>query len=178
MGSEDYLKVKSPFPFPGNPPLFPGPVPSLLPRPSSIELLRTRSIKIASTVAQCVPAGPREPRSRRTTSNLSYEEPPKKTRAHRNRHHNDGVFFVALVNIMVSDFPSPNEAQGARLSSHSQTCERCASRSATLVRQNPQFKHCHVGELHGVVLSLPHSQRWAEIPLLANNFSEGTPVIR
>ena len=98
--------------------------------------------------------------------------------ADRNRHHNDGVFFVALVNIMVSDFPSPNETQGARLSSHTQTCERCASRSATLVRQNPQFKHCHVGELHGVVLSLPHRQRWAEIPLLANNFSEGTPVIR
>jgi hypothetical protein len=42
-------------------------------------------------------------------SNVSHEEPPNKTRADRNRHHNDGVFFVALVNIMVSDFPSPNE---------------------------------------------------------------------
>ena len=108
----------------------------LIARPSSIELLRIRSIRIASTVAQRAPAGPREPRSRRTTSNIYHEQPPNKTRADRNRHHNDGAFFVALVNIMVSDFPSPNEAQGARLSSHTQTCERCASRSATLVREH------------------------------------------
>jgi hypothetical protein len=58
------------------------------------------------------------------------------------------------------------------------TCERCASLAATLVRQNPQFEHGHVGEVHGVILSLPHCPRRAKIPLLANNFLEGAPVIR
>jgi hypothetical protein len=65
-----------------------------------------------------------------------------------------------------------------RWSSQTQTCERCASLAATLVRQNSQFKHGHVGEVHGVILCLPYCPRRAEIPLLANNFLEGAPVIR
>src|ERR1700686_4062795 len=63
-------------------------------------------------------------------------------------------------------------------SSQTQTCERCASHSATLVRQNLQFNDGHIGQIDGVVLSLPYCHRWSEIPLLANNFLEGTPVIR
>src|SRR5580704_5888350 len=59
-------------------------------------------------------------------------------------------------------------------SSQTQTYERCASLAAALVRH----KHGHVGKVHGVILSLPYCPRRAEIPLLANNFLKGAPVIR
>ena len=63
-------------------------------------------------------------------------------------------------------------------SCQAQFCERCASLSATLIRQNPQLKNSHVAKFHGVILSLTYCPRRAKIPLLANNFSEGTPAIR
>ena len=53
-----------------------------------------------------------------------------------------------------------------------------ASLRATLVGQNLQFKYRHVGEFDGVVLSLPYCPGWAEIPLLANDFSKRMSVIR
>src|ERR1700675_3265217 len=62
------------------------------------------------------------------------------------------------------------------LSGHTQTSERCSGCAATLVRQNPQLKHGDVAQVHVVLLSLPYRPRRAKIPLLADNFSEGTPV--
>src|ERR1700720_895052 len=64
------------------------------------------------------------------------------------------------------------------LSSETQACKRSTCLAATLIRNNLQFKDGHIGQIDGVVLSLPYCHRWTEIPLLANNFSEGTPVIR
>ena len=137
-------------PFPGRSFTFSsGPVPSLLPRPSSIELLRTRSIRIASTFAHCAPAGPRG-HGRADDVQLISREPPNKIRADRNRHHNDGVFFVALVNTWFQIFLH-HEAQGAAF----QATRKLASDARAvppLWSGKIQFKDCHVGELHGVIL--------------------------
>ncbi len=53
-----------------------------------------------------------------------------------------------------------------------QTLERGASRSSTDVRHNDQFKNRDIGDFNSIFLDLACCVRWAEIPLLAHNFSK------
>jgi len=46
------------------------------------------------------------------------------------------------------------------------------------MRHNGQFKYGDIRELNMVFLDLAYCLWWAEIPLLAHNFSKRTPAIR
>ena len=62
-------------------------------------------------------------------------------------------------------------------SRHAQTLERGASRSSTDVRHNDQFENPDIGELNSIFFDLAYCVRWAEIPLLAHDFSKRAPAI-
>jgi hypothetical protein len=53
-----------------------------------------------------------------------------------------------------------------------QTPKRCASRSSIDVRHDDQFENSDMRELNVIFLNLARGVRWAEIPLLAHNFSK------
>ena len=57
-------------------------------------------------------------------------------------------------------------------STQAQTLERGASRSSTDVRHNDQFKNRDIGDFNSIFLDLAYCVKWAEIPLLAHNFSK------
>src|SRR5438445_1006730 len=57
-------------------------------------------------------------------------------------------------------------------SRQAQTLERGASRSSTDVRHNDQFKHRDIREFNLIFLDFVYRIRWAEIPLLAHDFTK------
>src|SRR5207245_761465 len=57
-------------------------------------------------------------------------------------------------------------------SRQAQTLERGTSRSSTDVRHNDQFKNRDIGDFNSIFLDLAYCVKWAEIPLLAHNFSK------
>jgi len=63
-------------------------------------------------------------------------------------------------------------------SRHAQTLERGASRSSTDVRRDDQFENSDIRELNAIFLDLACRVGWAEIPLLAHNFSKRVSAIR
>jgi hypothetical protein len=66
----------------------------------------------------------------------------------------------------------------ANKSRQTQTLERSASRSATDIRHNDQFKYSSIREFNLIFLALAHCLGWAKIPLLAHDFSKRTSAIR
>ena len=58
-----------------------------------------------------------------------------------------------------------------------QTLERSASRSATDIRHNDEFKYGDVREFNLIFLDLAYCVRWAEIPLLPYNFSKRASAV-
>src|SRR5580704_2189699 len=67
-------------------------------------------------------------------------------------------------------FPTPESRQA-------QTLERGASRSSTDVRHDDQFENGDIRELNVIFLDLACGVGWAEIPLLAHDFSKRAPTI-
>src|SRR5205823_4027300 len=63
-------------------------------------------------------------------------------------------------------------------SRQAQTLERGASRSSTDVRHNDQFKHRDIREFNLIFLDFVYRVRWAEIPLLAHDFSKRASAVR
>jgi|KBSMisStaDraftv2_1062788.scaffolds.fasta_scaffold46978_3 hypothetical protein len=57
-------------------------------------------------------------------------------------------------------------------STEARTFERGTSRSATGMRDHDQFQHADIGEVDLVFLGLADGVGWAEVPLLAHNFSK------
>src|SRR5439155_15137949 len=57
-------------------------------------------------------------------------------------------------------------------SRQAQTLERGASRSSTDVRHNDQFKRRDIREFNLIFLDFVYRIRWAEIPLLAHDFTK------
>src|SRR3989441_8130974 len=56
--------------------------------------------------------------------------------------------------------------------------ERGASRSAAVIRHNDQFKHGDIRKFNLVFLDFAYRVRWAEIPLLAHDFSKRASAVR
>src|SRR5438309_7841043 len=63
-------------------------------------------------------------------------------------------------------------------SRQAQTLERGASRCSTDVRHNDQFKNRDIGDFNSIFLDLAYCVKWAEIPLLAHDFSKRASAIR
>src|SRR5438309_7156747 len=63
-------------------------------------------------------------------------------------------------------------------SRQAQILERGASHAAIIVRHNDQFKHGDIREFNLVFLDFAYRVRWAEIPLLAHDFSKRASAIR
>src|SRR6266702_3633319 len=57
-------------------------------------------------------------------------------------------------------------------SRQAQTLKRGASRSPTDVRHNDQFNDRDIADFNSIFLDLAYCVKWAEIPLLAHNFSK------
>lgn len=64
------------------------------------------------------------------------------------------------------------ESGGSPRLRDAQTLERCASPSSTNVRHDDQFENDDIRELNVIFLDLACGVGWAEIPLLAHNFSK------
>src|SRR6266480_7854626 len=63
-------------------------------------------------------------------------------------------------------------------SRQAQILERGASHAAIIVRHNDQFKHGDIREFNLVFLDFAYRVRWAEIPLLAHDFSKRASAVR
>src|SRR6266550_7136797 len=63
-------------------------------------------------------------------------------------------------------------------SRQAQTLERGASRSSTDVRHNDQFKHGDIRKFNLIFLDFVYRIKWAEIPLLAHDFSKRASAVR
>ena len=63
-------------------------------------------------------------------------------------------------------------------SRQAQILERGASRSAAVIRHNDQFKCGDIREFNLVFLDFAYRVRWAEIPLLAHDFSKRASAVR
>src|SRR6266446_4354485 len=63
-------------------------------------------------------------------------------------------------------------------SRQAQTLERGASRSTAVIRRNDQFKHGDIRKFNLVFLDFAYRIRWAEIPLLAHDFSKRASAVR
>src|SRR2546429_1078486 len=86
----------------------------------------------------------------------------KPTRATQSNHR------VSLV-VRLSFLPREHRHNKSR---QAQTLERGASRSSTDVRHNDQFKHRDIREFNLIFLDFVYRIRWAEIPLLAHDFTK------
>jgi len=63
-------------------------------------------------------------------------------------------------------------------SRQAQILERGTGSSATIVRHHDQFKCGDIREFNLVFLDFAHRVRWAEIPLLAHDFSKRASAVR
>jgi hypothetical protein len=70
------------------------------------------------------------------------------------------------------------ESGGSPWLRDAQTLKRGASRSSTDVRDYDQFKNGDTRKFNSIFFDLASRVRWAEIPLLAHNFSKRVSAIR
>ena len=83
-----------------------------------------------------------------------------------------GLLDWTVLTVAVGMAGSKKRAGGRRESRQTQTLERGASRSSSDVGHNDQFKNRDIGDFNSIFLDLAYCVKWAEIPLLAHNFSE------
>src|SRR6201987_3598574 len=74
--------------------------------------------------------------------------------------------------------PTSDHRTSPSESIHPQTLKRGASGSSTDVRHDDQFENCDIRELNVIFLDLSCGVGWAEIPLLAHNFSKRVSAVR
>ena len=88
--------------------------------------------------------------------------------------------IAAKITKVLKDDRSQSRTQRSRRSEsrQAQTLKRGASRSVTDVRHDDQFENGDIRKLNVIFLDLACGVRWAEIPLLAHNFSKRVSAIR
>src|SRR5438067_5996533 len=99
---------------------------------------------------------------KRETAKKKRAKKKKTTRATQSDHR------VSLV-VRLSFLPREHRHNKSR---QAQILERGASHAAIIVRHNDQFKHGDIREFNLVFLDFAYRVRWAEIPLLAHDFTK------
>src|SRR5438552_16074782 len=105
---------------------------------------------------------------KRETAKKKRAKKKKTTRATQSDHR---VRPVVCLSFLLSEHRHNKSRQA-------QILERGASRSAAVIRHNDQFKCGDIRKFNLVFLDFAYRARWAEIPLLAHDFSKRASAVR